>query len=384
MRWQRRPAHRHISMWGWLVSALVCLAALAPKAAEAQATTEERGGLVSVPGFPIEKAPPKLDAIRFSHRQHLATGVECADCHPDALEATDIAGTETPKEAFCFECHDRDRRKECGLCHLNAESPSATLPSWVTELRFSHAAHLALPAVKCETCHPDAVRSESAEDRLTPTMAACTGCHQADLDRLNCQKCHTRLPERPWRLGRMAIHDAGFAALHGAWAVGSAALCAQCHEQSFCADCHARTQATTPAIRHLHPGRMRIHEGDFIGRHAFAANAKSASCSSCHGTTFCVDCHRRSLARPAGVERSPHPPGYVLRGGEAFHGADARRNVAACASCHDRGAASNCVECHRVGGVGGNPHPPGFRRGLGSNERYESATCTPCHLVGDR
>jgi hypothetical protein len=76
---------------------------------------------------------------------------------------------------------------------------------------------------------------------------------------------------------------------------------------------------------------------------------------------------------------APHPPGYGVRGGEAFHGEDARLRIDTCVACHDQGPASNCVECHRVGGIGGNPHPSGWKDRFGTSERDVQTMCSYCH-----
>ena len=49
-----------------------------------------------------------------------------------------------------------------------------------------------------------------------------------------------------------------------------------------------------------------------------------------------------------------------------------------CASCHDQGAASNCVNCHREA-MGINPHPPGWRSTVPAAERHTHPTCRICH-----
>jgi hypothetical protein len=74
---------------------------------------------------------------------------------------------------------------------------------------------------------------------------------------------------------------------------------------------------------------------------------------------------------------SPHPAGWLGGdpGSRDFHGTAARRDVALCASCHDRGPATNCIQCHKVGAYGGNPHPPGFHSSQGIHE----GMCRYCH-----
>jgi hypothetical protein len=109
------------------------------------------------------------------------------------------------------------------------------------------------------------------------------------------------------------------------------------------------------------------------------AGTNPTSCARCHGTAFCESCHNlqkvANLSAPFTGERNPHPAGW--NEGSA-HGKAARRNIVTCASCHASNADQVCVMCHRVGGIGGNPHPPGFlkRNDLGDTTKK---LCRACH-----
>ncbi|MFL5426132.1 MAG: hypothetical protein ACJ783_13945, partial [Myxococcales bacterium] len=77
---------------------------------------------------------------------------------------------------------------------------------------------------------------------------------------------------------------------------------------------------------------------------------------------------------------NPHPSGWAIPGtGTAFHGDAARRDILNCASCHDQGAQSICVTCHRSGGPGGNPHPSGFLSRHNLSEAATDGRCAICH-----
>jgi hypothetical protein len=74
---------------------------------------------------------------------------------------------------------------------------------------------------------------------------------------------------------------------------------------------------------------------------------------------------------------NPHPPGWVGPArADNEHGRAARRDPVSCAGCHGGAGEALCVSCHRVGGVGGNPHPPGYR----SNQPMTALPCRQCHL----
>jgi hypothetical protein len=88
-----------------------------------------------------------------------------------------------------------------------------------------------------------------------------------------------------------------------------------------------------------------------------------------------------SLGVAGESRRSPHPPGWVGPApGDNAHGREARRDPTACASCHDGAGQRLCVGCHQVGGVGGNPHPPGWS----SRVSLSAMPCRLCHPIGSR
>jgi hypothetical protein len=364
--------------------AAVLLGVLALPAHAADETVAGDPELAPFLRYPLVQESPPLSGLHFSHKLHRKKKADCTDCHESVANARTSAQSDRPAEAVCFTCHEASERENCATCHEG--TPRATKRP-AQELRFDHAAHLAREGVECVTCHEKAPDATSADEPLLPTMATCTKCHehQVDMDRLNCTRCHTELPEKHAFPRDESMHGAGFVALHGAWAAGGSARCAQCHEQSFCADCHAAATRPLPPSQ-LMPDRVDrafIHRGDFLSRHALEARARPVSCLNCHGESFCRDCHdSRAQALGGGPKASPHPPGFVMRGGVAFHGTEARQNPQACAACHDQGAASNCVTCHRVGGPGGNPHPPGWDRRGREEEKNRSGACVPCHAGG--
>lgn len=347
---------------------------------------EGKGPLGKPNLFPVPAPEKPADSIIFSHKFHVVEQeLTCDMCHGEVADATTAQQTKLPTMETCGQCHDVE--DNCGMCHTNGDEPQAVFESKAKEIVFDHKAHLARKNVDCKTCHPKAYEAETSDVRLVPNMPTCTTCHQADMDRLACRTCHTRLPELGEAPTDVAVHKAGFFPIHGSWARGSSTMCAQCHEQRFCADCHEKTGPVKASLTYPEQvERKFVHRADWISRHALESQAKPASCLACHGTSFCSECHERNLEKKAeegitGLAASPHPAGYVTRGGAGFHGDDARLNIQQCAACHDQGASSNCVECHKVGGPGGNPHPPGWniRRGMDRDDRLNSGTCIPCH-----
>jgi len=320
------------------------------------------------------------DVIVFSHHLHTEQGLTCADCHGaverDAEERVDAI----PSKSGCADCHDVDSEDGCGTCHRNPDDPGP----WdrpepgASHLLFSHQLHRERSS-DCAACHGDAAHApDLAAGELAPGHDECGACHGQDLDTGRCVLCHDRLDLYPRRPETIYSHEKGFFDRHGAAAAGNQADCAVCHDQSFCGDCHARTTTVRPSLRFPERiDRRFVHRGDWQSRHALEARVGDTSCLKCHGTSFCSSCHERSGVGGALGRKSPHPPEWMLPGTARSHSRAARRRIAECASCHDQGPASNCVQCHASGGV--NPHPPGWKSPVPASERSTHRMCRICH-----
>ena len=336
---------------------------------------------------PVAKADPEFV---FPHTPHLEGEVDCLQCH--AAVAKDGALQARVRHVGL----PRKNNDVCSGCHDDAEFADKVqrkiVPARTREfsVRMNHAAHLAKDGVTCQTCHkalPDT--GQEAPPRLA--MATCTGCHkhQQDFNEGRCTPCHVDLKryEKPVAAFR---HAGDFLKTHGQLARSTAESCAQCHEQTFCADCHSATTAPgRQAV--LFPEAVQrdfIHRGDYQSRHMIEAGANPASCRKCHGSNFCDSCHtQRNLTQSSTLQpRNPHPAGWGVKGSGDFHGFAARKNVVMCAGCHDNGAAAICVLCHRVGGAASDPvanpngpHPASFVSKHRNDSRTKTAVCMTCH-----
>jgi hypothetical protein len=115
-----------------------------------------------------------------------------------------------------------------------------------------------------------------------------------------------------------------------------------------------------------------------MSRHAIEASSAPTRCATCHAPATCDSCHvERGVSGNRLGSRNPHPPGWVSNspGAKTSHGLEARRDILACAACHDQGPATNCIRCHSVGGYGGNPHPRGWQSARSTNDQM----CRYCH-----
>ena len=325
------------------------------------------------------------EVVRFPHKRHLDNDVACTVCHKAIAKSAELTAERAlPKEAVCLKCHsDWKDENKCAACHV--AQPPRTYPTRARGVNFNHAFHLKQVDNACERCHkvlPEPPRQgTAATERTTPKMAICLECHQSDYNEGRCMPCHTDLKRLPLRPVAYFSHLGEFLKRHKNAARVEPNTCAQCHEQSFCSDCHARTVAT--AVEFKLPERLDrqfLHRNDYVSRHMIEAKEDPALCKRCHGASYCQDCHTRSgVSAIAQNARTPHPAGWTTPGTSSFHGPQARRDIASCQVCHERGAQTNCVACHRVGGVGGNPHPPAFLSKHNAGDRKNNKMCSFCH-----
>lgn len=327
---------------------------------------------------------PTDDPIRVPHETHMKSDVDCSFCHESIESSTSLGGKLLPDESKCMECHSDDKASgNCNKCHTNVKKAGPFLQP-DKRIVLSHQLHLKNGA-KCESCHKQ-LPGEHAnpEGALPVAMATCRGCHNHDEDYKDgrCTKCHTDLSRYPLKPVADFSHDGNFVKEHPRAARAAAATCAQCHEQTFCEDCHAKT--THPKIEIKFPEKVDsdfIHRNDFLSRHSLDASSDPAMCRRCHSESFCVSCHtEEGLTSAAKNPLDPHPPGWSWPASPNFHGPEARRDITRCAACHDQGPATICINCHKVGGIGGDPHPSGFADRHPLSEIPHNSMCTYCHL----
>lgn len=339
------------------------------------------GGAPSAVIFPAQREP-----LTFSHRQHLALGAACVDCHPSAATSRSAVDSLMPAEAACRACHAIDRKSQqgCETCHVGfvAGEPPARIYVPPPNLKFDHQAHVAR-GQDCTGCHGALTDVELAGRAALPSMDSCLQCHDDATASSACATCHLS------DLGRLrtslpggdlvpASHDLAFATGHGDEASRDDGACASCHQESDCSECHAGVRKPDD-----------FHPGDYASTHAIDGRRNVPDCSTCHRQqTFCVGCHQRSGV--AGDDtgdfdedltgRRFHPDDWT--GDANRHGAEARANLDSCTSCHRE---DECLECHTAepGSPAVSPHGPSWR----GSARCEALAarnprmCTRCHIT---
>lgn len=370
--------------------------------------------------------PPQKLTIRFNHKKHVKKlHLACTSCHARAKTSHSSRDSLLPSPTLCDGCHHTDHSNldavqtkgaaligQCGYCHVGYRKGDGNrverqlIPR--PHLRFDHAVHAARN-IGCQQCHGAVQNLELATRDQMPRMRGCFHCHQMPPPaqgkaRGSCTTCHLRgsggLLKTHFPTGVLsppswlhnAGHGPGWLQRHRSVAANDSQLCATCHSERYCTDCH--------------DGRVRprqVHPNDWLDLHAVAARQNNPRCTSCHREqSFCLGCHQRAgvtmsgpYANFAGRGRF-HPPKAIWTDpprGPGHHSWAAERNLNACVSCHTE---RDCATCHATAAMGGrgagpggglgqgvDPHPPGFlgrcRLALQRNAR----PCLVCHDPAD-
>ena len=109
----------------------------------------------------------------------------------------------------------------------------------------------------------------------------------------DCRDCHGGS-------GVADNHGAFFMNEHKYLARKASSNCADCHQQSYCLDCHkgggleADFQKSLSRRGEYMP---KTHRSDFISIHAVKAADNPRDCYRCHESNFCSDCHNRQIQK---------------------------------------------------------------------------------------
>lgn len=145
-----------------------------------------------VPDNPSEHPAP-AQPLPYSHKKHLAFGLECKKCHtnPEPGKLMTFPATST-----CMECHVTIAKDKPVIQKLAQFAKSKQVISWarvytvLPGVAWSHRPHLEA-GVKCETCHGQ-VREMDAVSEVTSvtTMYVCLNCHEMNRAKTACDTCH--------------------------------------------------------------------------------------------------------------------------------------------------------------------------------------------------
>ena len=159
-------------------------------------------GLAVPWAFPQSSSPPEAEPgqpipveqpLPYSHKTHVALGLQCRDCHAIA-DPGYLAGY--PAEATCMACHSAIKADSPHIEQLARYSAEGSPVPWKRVYRvpdyvwFSHASHVVDASVECETCHGPVAQREVLFQEKPTTMAACMKCHAQYNAPNDCDLCH--------------------------------------------------------------------------------------------------------------------------------------------------------------------------------------------------
>lgn len=132
--------------------------------------------------------------IAYSHKQHIALGLHCLDCHSSA--DTGAAAT-IPSVHKCMLCHAKigttkpEIRKLAAYAARKREVPWQRVYGFepAALVKFQHAPHFRAK-VDCSRCHGDMTQATTAERVVNHSMGSCLSCHRANGASEDCAACH--------------------------------------------------------------------------------------------------------------------------------------------------------------------------------------------------
>lgn len=189
----------------------------------------------------VREGSQDVRGVRVRHRDFLAAGASCLDCHGGLGHLRDTGFVNRPTMDKCIACHD------------GTTAPSA-----------------------CATCHtadvavareiPDSYPKVHLGERRT-----CEGCHSTE----PCRKCHGLDMPHPPDFATPEQH-APLAAFEG-----KQKLCYRCHEEADCRRCHQPFASHGPKWKQ---------------QHGLAGRSPDLRCKDCHSRVqaaiMCDLCHR--------------------------------------------------------------------------------------------
>jgi hypothetical protein len=166
---------------------------LQARSAQPQTTGPVTG--LDVPNTPVPNPPP-VQPIPYSHKVHLALGLQCTGCHTNP----EASGLMTfPATSICMKCHLTVAKNRPAIEKLASFDKSKTDVPWVRVYKvlpgvnWNHRAHLDA-GMKCEMCHGDVSQVDAngmTNFKSVDAMGGCLSCHKLHNAPTNCSTCHS-------------------------------------------------------------------------------------------------------------------------------------------------------------------------------------------------
>ncbi len=183
--------------WALLEAALPPAQQRAPQSSPAQTspifTTAHRNARDAIRDF-FNRRPVPVQPIAYTHKVHLASGMQCTDCHVGVDQGPDAM---IPGVKLCMTCHrviaaDRPEiKKLAGYLARGEDIPWQRVYDYspAAHVKFNHAPHIRAK-VACMSCHGDMTQQTTAQRAVNLTMGYCIGCHKQRGTSNDCTICH--------------------------------------------------------------------------------------------------------------------------------------------------------------------------------------------------
>lgn len=142
---------------------------------------------------PAAKTEPPAQPVPYSHKKHLAMGLQCQECHPNPEPGDRMT---FPASSKCMACHTTIARDKPAIQKLAEFAKSGStipwvrvyvLPAWVY---WNHRSHLEAH-MTCDMCHGQVADMDiMARVTNSATMAGCIECHRKNDVSTGCKYCH--------------------------------------------------------------------------------------------------------------------------------------------------------------------------------------------------
>lgn len=138
--------------------------------------------------------PIPVQPIAYTHKVHLANGMQCTDCHT-SVEQGPVASI--PGVKLCMICHQviatekPQIKKLAGYLERGEEIPWQRVYNYnpSAHVKFNHAPHVRA-GVACASCHGDMTKQTVAVRAVNLTMGYCINCHKQKKASIECVTCH--------------------------------------------------------------------------------------------------------------------------------------------------------------------------------------------------
>ncbi len=177
-----------------LFSALIFLAAWPAYAQSNRQTVPNQAVAQQAVPNNLAPHPAPMQPLPYSHKTHIAAGLQCQTCHTNPDPANQMT---FPATSTCMACHATIAKDKPSIMKLAEFAKSGQPIPWVRVYQvtpgvtWSHRKHLQA-GMQCAMCHGNVGQLDAmAETTAVTSMASCISCHQMRQAATTCITCHS-------------------------------------------------------------------------------------------------------------------------------------------------------------------------------------------------